>query len=88
MKKEMDFVGWLVRVQDERFQSEDAPGLLTIQYINDDKPSRAKLYLKDDDLRLAYDAMKESRPVKFKGTLVGSGRNLRIENPCDLKKID
>ena len=88
MKREMEFFGWLVRVQDERFQSEDSTGQLTIQYMNEDKPARAKLSLKDDDLLLAYDAMKEQKPVKLKGTLVGAGRSRRIENPCDLRKID
>ena len=88
MRKEVDFVGWLVRVQDERFQDEESPGLLTIQYIDDNKQARAKLFLKNEDLDTAYDAMRNKKPVKLKGTLVGSGRGRRIEDPNGLKIIN
>ncbi|MDR3205543.1 MAG: hypothetical protein LBT41_00355 [Candidatus Methanoplasma sp.] len=90
MNEDRVFVGHLMAITDRRFENESLPGKLTLKYISPDdpRPQSAKLDLSDDDLDLAYDAMRNKRPVRLKGKLVGNSKSRRIEDPCDLKLLE
>jgi hypothetical protein len=89
MNEDMVFVGHLTAITDMRSENAKLPGKLTLRYLSPDdaRLRSAKLDLLDDDLDLAYDAMRNRRPVQLKGRLVGIDKSRRIEDPRDLKLV-
>lgn len=80
------FVGFLVEAKDYRAERDEFHGSFKLKYIGDNnKTNTAKLILLEDDLEIAYDAMKKRKTVSVKGKLIGSRNNKEIIDIFDFE---
>ncbi|MFA6804295.1 MAG: hypothetical protein WCR24_07400, partial [Candidatus Methanomethylophilaceae archaeon] len=92
MNEELEFMGFFSNAtevdgdsEDDTFESQFRLKFVSARF---DEPQTAKVILKDDDRKLAFECMADRKSVKLKGKLIGTGRSKCIIDVDDMRKIE
>ena len=92
MNEELEFMGFFSNAMEVDGNSEEDTfeSQFRLKFVSSrfEEPQTAKIMLKDEDRKLAFECMVDRKSIKLKGKLVGAGRSKCIIDVYDMQKTE